>query len=237
VIHIGIDDTDTSDTEGTNQLARHIARTLPAGFSAELIVRHQLLVDPRIPYTSGNGCASILVNAQAGADTEVLLANVRQAMQQWFKPGSDPGLCMARHVAPELTAFGARCQHEPVTQMEARALAAAHGVHLEALGGNEDGVIGALAAVGLLAGGNDGRVIHLPGWEWPDSFSAAHTVAEVRARGVDVVRDETTGDDVSDGVVEIGKHLRPARRGGRVVLFVERGSNSCEPRWRAVRLP
>jgi tRNA(Ile2) C34 agmatinyltransferase TiaS len=146
VIHIGIDDTDTPDTEGTNQLARHIARNLPAGFSAELVVRHQLLLDPRIAYTSGNGCASILVNAQAGTDTELLLVTVRQAMQQWFKPGSDPGLCMARQVAPELTAFGARCQREPVTQMEARALAAAHGVHLEALGGSEDGVIGALAA-------------------------------------------------------------------------------------------
>jgi tRNA(Ile2) C34 agmatinyltransferase TiaS len=237
VIHIGIDDTDTPDTEGTNQLARHIACNLPAGFSAQLIVRHQLLLDPRIPYTSGNGCASILVNAQSGADTELLLATVRQAMQQWFKPGSDPGLCMARQVAPELTAFGARCQQEPVTQMEARALAAAHGVHLEALGGSEDGVIGALAAVGLLAGGNDGRIIHLPGWNWPDKFSATRSVEEVRARGVEFVRDEATGSDISEGVVETGKHLRPARRGGRVVLFVERGSDTLEPRWRALRLP
>ena len=42
----------------------------------------------------------------------------------------------------------------------AREIAATHGIHLEGLGGTEDGVIGALAAVGLMATHDDGRVIH-----------------------------------------------------------------------------
>ena len=51
-IHVGIDDTDTLDTPGTNQLARRLAAALPAGFAFVVALRHQLLFDPRVPYTS-----------------------------------------------------------------------------------------------------------------------------------------------------------------------------------------
>ena len=42
-------------------------------------------------------------------------------------------------------------------------LRTAHGLCLRALGGNGDGVIGALAGVGLRADGNEGRFLDLPG--------------------------------------------------------------------------
>jgi hypothetical protein len=235
MIVLGLDDTDTLDTPGTNQLARRIAGGLPPGFRATLVLRHQLLFDPRIPYTSQNGSASIAVEAEEGADRDALIASLRQAFRDWFVAGSDPGLCVAERVPAELTEFGRRCQREPVTQAEARALARASGVHLEGFGGTEDGVIGALAAAGLLAGGEDGRVVHLPGWSWPDGFNGEQSVAAIRARGVEEILVRETGVRVGRGTVDVGKHLRPSYRGGRVVLLVE--AAGADDRWRALKLP
>lgn len=234
MIFLGLDDTDTLDTPGTNQLARRIAQTPPAAFRATLILRHQLLFDPRIPYTSQNGSASIALEAEPGADRGELLEMLRRVVRQWYVPGSDPGLALARWVAPEVVAFGRRCQREPVGQAEARTLARRAGVHLEGFGGTEDGVIGALAAVGLLAGGDDGRVVHRPGWEWPDGFCGPQEVAAVRARGVDAVLVAGSGRAVEAGVVDLGKHLRPSYRGGRVVLFVEPAG--VPETWQALKL-
>src|SRR5437870_2586916 len=58
LIYVGIDDTDTLDTPGTNQLARALAAQIASTHECLLIVRHQLLDDPRVPYTSKNGSAS-----------------------------------------------------------------------------------------------------------------------------------------------------------------------------------
>src|SRR4051812_31276378 len=43
MIYVGIDDTDTLDDPGTNQLARHLVGELSNEFEARLILRHQLL--------------------------------------------------------------------------------------------------------------------------------------------------------------------------------------------------
>ena len=240
MIHIGIDDTDTLDTPGTNQLARRIAATLPPGFTCRVALRHQLLFDPRVPYTSKNGCASLLVIAEHGHRAAELLPALRREMRAWYKPGSDPGLCVAERVDRDVIGFGQLCQLDLVQQEEARTLAGAHGIHLEGFGGTEDGVIGALAAVGLLASGNDGRVVHLTGWTWPDEFSGWQSVARILDRGVVEVRERASNALVTSGTVDVGKHLRPSYRGGRVVLFVE-PAEGADPRaeapgWRALKL-
>jgi hypothetical protein len=242
VIYIGIDDTDIIGTVGTNQLARRIAATLPPGYTFRIAVRHQLLDDPRVPCTTRNGSASVTVDADPRRPPRDLLPAIRREMTAWYVPGSDPGLAVASGDVPtEIVEFGQRCQNELVTQRDARALAAGCGIHLEDFGGTGDGVIGALAAVGLIAGGNDGRVIHLPGWAWPDPFNGSHPVEALLQRGIDEVRDRHSGRPVAGGLVDIGKHLRPAYRMHRVVLFVERtGAEPAGPTpadWTAVKLP
>lgn len=217
MITVGIDDTDTIDTPGTNQLARALARRLAPWYRTVLIVRHQLLDDPRVPYTSKNGSASMLLGPRGPVDRAALIASLRAGMREWFVPGSDPGLCVAFDVPAEVMAYARRCQRELVSQAEARQLAARLGIHLEGLGGTEGGVIGALAAVGLAATGDDGRVVHIG--DWPDDLSGPQEVRLLHERGVEVVC-EATGEPVSSGLVDVGKHLRPNRRGGRNVLFV-----------------
>jgi hypothetical protein len=61
-ILIGIDDTDNEETHGTGRRARQLGDRLAADGLAEIdgVTRHQLLVDPRIPYTSHNSSACLL---------------------------------------------------------------------------------------------------------------------------------------------------------------------------------
>jgi hypothetical protein len=136
-------------------------------------------------------------------------------------------------VPSEVTEFGRRCQREIVDQADARRLADSLGIYLEGLGGTEGGVIGALAAVGLLACGDDGRVIQLG--HSPDDLSGLQDVERLGVRGVEVRR-LVSGVVVREGVVDVGKRLRPNLRGGRVVLFVA-GAEEGPGRWQAVRLP
>ena len=107
-----------------------------------------------------------------------------------------------------------------VSQSDAREVAARAGCHLEGLGGTEQGIIGALAAVALVAGGEDGRVVHVDEWPWPDDFRGLQPVAAIAARGVAEIR-TASGEAFVGAAVDVGKHLRPNWRSGRIVLFVE----------------
>lgn len=243
MIYVGIDDTDTLDDPGTNQLARHLVRELASDFRGRIILRHQLLVDPRVPCTKKNGCASIVferartdrsspLGGEGGIAT--LVDALRGLMRPWCPKGSDPGLCVAEAVPSAISAWGLRCQRELVSQAEARDLASQHGIHLEGLGGSEDGVIGALAAVGLMATKNDGRVVYYDshGTDWYD-LTGCHDVADIRARGVDEVVNIDSGEPVTAGAVDIGKRLRPNFRQDKIVLYVTR---TKAPHWEAVRI-
>src|SRR5207248_1615481 len=140
--------------------------------------------------------------------------------------------------------FGRRCQRELVRQRDARELAARAGLLLAGLGGTEDGVIGALAAIGLAAGANDGRVIYLGAAE-PDlsAVSSWHPLSELVRFGVESVCRHDTGEPVVGGSVDVGKKLRPNFRNGQTVLYVvpaENGAGNAdrltEPRWQAVKV-
>ena len=236
MIYVGIDDTDTLDTPGTNQLARALVARVASLWEPIRITRHQLFFDPRVPYTSKNGSASILLRRRGSVSLDESIREFRAGMQEWFKAGSDPGLCVTPSVPPEVIAFGRHAQQEIVTQQQARDLARENGIHLEGLGGTEDGVIGALAAVGLAATGDDGRVVHLG--DWPDNLSGPQPITMLHQRGVEVRRHDT-GDPVARGVVDVGKHLRPNMRGGKIVLFVTAISEPetpDDPDWEAIRL-
>ncbi len=218
MIFVGIDDTDILGARGTNQLAREIVRQAADRWTCRRIIRHQLLFDPRIPFTSKNGSASIALEPKNGSLLSELIELCLHVMQADFIPGSDPGLCVVESVPGAITEFGTLCQREIVVQSQARELAAAHGVFLDGLGGTEGGVIGALAAVGLAVTENDGRIIQ---WEtWPDDMSGLQAVAALAARQV-LVREFHRPVAVQHGWIDVGKHLRPNFRGGQAVVFVQ----------------
>ncbi len=214
--YIGLDDTDNLESRGTGHLARQIAAALAADHPVLGVTRHQLLVDPRVPYTKNNSSATITLDVDGNLDPQLLLERVQALVVDDFQLGSDPGLCVAGNVPAAIREFGRRTQRELVTQDEARMLAANHGVLLLGLGGDEGGVIGALAAVGLVATGLDGRYV-LVGRS--RELSGLQPVSALLEAGISAVQ-TLDGEAVMQGLIQTDK-LRPARRGGRPIAVVE----------------
>lgn len=235
---VGIDDTDIVGSKGTNQLAKSIVRTLADRWICRRVVRHQLLDDPRVPYTSKNGSASILLEPAGDASIESqiddLIAVCRQSIRDWFIEGSDPGLCVTATVPDSVVAFGRRAKSELAHRDDAFDVARSAGLHLEGLGGTNDGVIGALAAVGLATTGNDGRIVQLG--DDPEDLTGTPSVDDLHARGVEV-RDLATDQRIEAGSIRLPKKLRPNLRGHHAVLFVERSIAEGVEQFTAVKLP
>lgn len=225
MIYIGLDDTDNLDSRGTGRLAREIAGDLMRDYRVMGVTRHQLLVDPRIPYTSHNSSAAIGLEDAETVDLVELFERVKTLMLAGFVYGSDPGLCVANEAAASaLGEFGRRAQRDVLSQAEARALAEAHNVMLAGLGGSQDGVIGALSAVGLAASGEDGRYL-LVGHS--RDLGGLQEVSAVLHAGISAVL-TLEGQPVDHGLVQSEK-LRPARRGRQPVLFVEWQNDYWQP--------
>lgn len=224
-VWIGLDDTDNDESRGTGRLARQIATDLVETGDLLGVTRHQLLVDPRVPYTSHNSSAAIHLETSDGVDLSALLDRVRRAMLADFQPGSDPGLCLASGDVPaEIVEFGRRAQAEVVTQEQARRLASAFDLRLEGLGGTQDGVIGALAAVGLAACGEDGRYLLVGTIR---ALTGLQPVETLLSAGVAAVK-TMDGQLVQHGLVLADK-LRPARRSSVPVQYVDWQGDHWQP--------
>ena len=215
MIYIGIDDTDMRATRGTGHLARHIATKLADTYLLIGVTRHQLSSDPRVPCTHKNSSAVIHLNAPANAVPDVI-ERAKALMLADFIQGSDPGLCVAATVPNTITKFGYKAKETLVSQSEARTLAAQFKLSLLGLGGTEDGVIGALAAVGLAAGGEDGRYIIVGKVR---ELTGLQPVGSLLSAGITAVL-TTDGTPITNGMV-LSDKLRPARRNGRPVAYVE----------------
>ncbi len=238
---LAIDDTDALGRKpGTGRLARMLADEIAreCGLERLGVVRQQLLVDPAVPYTSHNSPACIVLSGRLGGDAvDALFARGCAWLTERHAPGSDPGLCLIREedVPDDVVAFGHRAATVVLKKSDALDLARAQGIRLAELGGTGDGVIGALAAVGLTAEGTAGRFIELGDGlrELPDPVVAS----ELRARGIVVVcaaRDAELVPD--DAPISSGDWVRPRLVGGRAVLFVEpTGGGWCTAETKRVR--
>lgn len=226
---IGIDDTDDLRSPGTGRRARALLVELAeAGLGAPAgATRHQLLVDDRIPYTSHNSSACLAWRSVDGDPAAVLTEVVElagQFLESVCPPDADPGLVVAipsrlADMAPVLVDFGRRAKREVLGTTEARDLAATLGVHLSGHGGTQDGVLGALAAVGLHLSGNDGLFITLPGlYELPSQT----TIDELRALiPLDHARDQNHRQPGPGEPIELGEWVHPVLLDGCTVLLLE----------------
>jgi hypothetical protein len=174
IILIGIDDTDNATSPGTGRLARDLSGECQARRMRPLgVTRHQFLVDPAIPYTSHNSGACIAVNCPNPDSLRFLPDFLASRAAE----GSDPGLCIAAwhghparetcptcgNITPQIIAFAQQAARCILTMPSAFAAAKEARIALCGLGGTCQGVIGALASVGMRASGNDGRFLDLPG--------------------------------------------------------------------------
>lgn len=155
---IAFDDTDNEQTLGTGHVLERFLDSCAC--ERTFITRHQLFVDKRVPYTSHNSamCAEIHCDASLAE----LAALAGRFLERERAEGSDPGLCIADLQAvcdcDALVEWGLRAKAKVLSKQEAFDRARQCSVHLSEHGGDGQGVVGALAAVGLRLSGNDGRV-------------------------------------------------------------------------------
>jgi len=217
---LGIDDTDNLESRGTGHRVRELADWLSTNHLAEPlgITRHQLLVDPRIPYTSHNSSACLAVETER---TEDVWNAARQFLLLTSATGSDVGLCLTSWdtITAEVLTFGQRAKLEVLTMLEAQQTASRSKIRSEGLTGTGGGVIGALAGIGLHRAGNDGRFLWLPGLR---GLKGKYPIEELFAKGhierVCTLEDEELS---FEQIVDVGEWIRPVLRNGKSTLYVE----------------
>lgn len=175
-----IDDTDNIDSIGTGELLENLCAELEAKGMAKggFVTRHQLFISDEIAYTSHNSSMCCELETENPKEVVVFAGTY---LERECAEGSDPGMCIyipgKESEIEALESFGKRAQAEVLTKKEAYALAEKIGaaIHLSEHGGTGEGIIGALAGVGLRLNGSDGRV---KGKIFPEQPGEILTVAD-----------------------------------------------------------
>jgi hypothetical protein len=217
---IGIDDTDNLESRGTGYRVRQLMNWLGENGLAipKGITRHQLLVDPQIPYTSHNSSACMAVETENAED---VWEACREYLLRESALGSDAGLCLAQweFVTEDIVAFARRAKLEVLTMSEVQQTVSDSGIRLAGLTGTGGGIIGALAGVGLHRAGEDGRFLWLPGLR---ELRGTYLVAQIRSTSqIDRVCTLEGADLTPETLVNLGEWVRPVLRNGKSTLFVE----------------
>ncbi len=220
LVYIGVDDTDVIGGPGTGRVARGMAEYLESLGLGRVkgVIRHQLLVDPRIHYTSHNSAKGI--EFETSHPPQDLLQPCIRYLEENFQDGSDPGVCVCspEQVTDELINYGQRAIIEVILKKDAISLASKNGIILSAVGGTGDGIIGALAAVALSVGGNDGRYVQLQGIR---EIGGLVTVSELlKTTAITAAIDEKGNVVGEQEIIDSHGWIRPSLISGNPVLRV-----------------
>jgi len=232
---IGIDDTDNKESRGTGYNSRQLAAAIEAENLGKVrgITRHQLFVHPDIPYTSQNSSACLEVTTNNYNEIKVFCRNF---MLQIGAVGSDVGLCIIRKdiVSEEIIKWGVDAKSIVLKMDDAVEKVHRNEIYLEGLTGTKDGIIGALAAVGLRAGGNDGRFIWLNSKKnLRDIEHDIHKVEDlIKNAGIDMVQPIEKDVVNPSEKVYLNNWARPVLRDNNSVLLIEKTINNNSYDWK-----
>ncbi len=227
LILIGIDDTDNKASRGTGRLARLLScECEKRGLQPVGVTRHQFLLDPAIDYTSHNSGACIGICGDDGIEAATFAFDF---VAQRSAEGSDPGVCIARAdtVGSSIVEFAKAANKKLLKIEDAFNLARADSIALQGLGGScqprllegrGQGVIGALASVGLRAAGVGGRFIDLPGLRELPRCVDAQTYNKM---GIEIEYKSDCRQLSSSDMVDGLGWVRPRLISGKPVLVVE----------------
>lgn len=159
---VAIDDTDMPGTKGTGWLVQEMCELMQSKglATSSAISRHQLFVHEDVPFTSHNSSMSFEMDLQGG-DIEKATSFMVCFLKERAQKGSDPGLCIldpqSHGDLSDLFQYARNAKTTVLSKDIAYDQAEKLGVYLSEHGGTGDGVIGALAGVGLRMLGEDGR--------------------------------------------------------------------------------
>lgn len=232
---IGIDDTDNKESRGTGHNSRQLAAAIEAENLGHVIgiTRHQLFIHPDIPYTSQNSSACLEITTDS---YNKIVDFCREFMLNIGAVGSDVGLCIVDRikVPDEIVKWGVDAKSVVLKMEDAIDKAQRNEIYLEGLTGTKDGIIGALAAVGLRTSGNDGRFIWLNSKKnLRDIECGIYDVEElVGQAGINIV--QPIGEEVVNlkDKVYLNEWVKPVLRNSSSVLLVEKIKNNNSYEWK-----
>jgi hypothetical protein len=126
-------------------------------------------------------------------------------------------------VPNEVIKWGQTAKVDLVNRTLAAKLANDLGIKLIGLTGTQDGIIGAMAGVGLRASGNDGRFVSLGGVDIR-GVTGVHTVKEIKSLiGIEkVVTLDGSETEESTKICFTNGWLRPALKNGLVTIVLNK---------------
>ncbi|MEG2547113.1 MAG: hypothetical protein RSA60_01580 [Eubacterium sp.] len=228
-IYCCIDDTDNIDSPGTGTLADEIVAQI---HNANLgrcapVTRHQLYIHPDIPYTSHNSSMCFSLETSENCYHKIIqLAS--EHLNKTAASGSDPGLAVLLFQSQtdysSLINFGLSAQKEVLTKENAFDCASKNKIHLSEHGGTGQGVIGALAGIGLRLTGNDGEVKGSLKNTLPDGDYKIDQLLALEK--IDSIVDMANGMPLSDDAfVHLENPSKAVWHNSQAVLFVQKVGN------------
>jgi len=237
ILLLGIDDTDNESSRGTGYQARRLGHTIQESGLGELraVTRHQLLVDSRIDYTSRNSSACLVLEANKDY-VPALIDLARSELIARCAPDSKVGISLAELSAVDdaIQEFGRAAKNKVLSIDAAQSPGHQREIHIEGIKGSGAGVIGALAAIGLHASGNDGRFVWLPKLRDLEGRYSVAALTEL----LDVQVETISGDVLPlSAEIEALEWMRPILREGRAIILAEKENVDGKIGWRFADKP
>lgn len=241
-VFICIDDTDTIDSKGimgTGTIAEMIKSMLELKFGpCAYITRHQLLIHEDVPYTSHNSCMCLEAEINENDYEDAKKACIA-LLEKEHLLGSDPGFCMVKREEiidkEALIKYGNDTKKLLMTKEIAYDLASHCHIHLSEHGGTGQGVIGALAGVGLRLGGEDGEIKGTLKQQMGKQF-AYQTLMSLPI--IDKIVDINMKKISEKALINIGERSKTILKGGKQVLVVQKVADkegelyeTCNKKW------
>lgn len=224
MIYVGIDDTNNEESVGTAKFTRMVASKIAEKFRVYGVTRHQLCQDNEIDYSVHNFCAVIHVEADK-SHLNTIFSIARTEITNNFNIGSDPGLAAAHEstVSSSVVSFGLDAKYRVVKKATVFSLVNNSEIVIEGFGKAGNGVVGALAGVGLASTKNDGRFVQLGDLR---KIRQPESVQKFLNSGIDKII-TLDGVVVEDGTIfnTDNKPVKPSPVNGEVILFVEPVNN------------
>ncbi|MFC2746907.1 MAG: hypothetical protein ACFN4I_01480 [Campylobacter concisus] len=220
-----IDDTDELGGEiSTGSLAQEIALEISSFAKVSFITRHQLLLDPRINYTSHNSSMCLVAKISKEQKQKVLDIALELLTNKCAK-SAEPGIAAVFKDdikdTKALINFGKNAKNMLLTTKQAFEKACEQNVFLKALMPNANGVIGALAGIGLRLSGDDGKIRGKFKLNEPKLSVAKLTELPF----IEAVLDENFKELAKDEMINLGGTLKPIFWHHKATLLVWKDKN------------
>jgi hypothetical protein len=204
---------------GTGKFARIIAGEISKKYPVYGVTRHQFYVHQDINFSLHNFGAVVHIDTKE-KHVDDIFELVKEVMQNNFNEGSNPGLAVAHEscISPAIVAYGKDAKETVLTSKRAWNLALNSNIQLESIGGNGNGIIGAIAGLGLALTKNDGRFLQIGKMR---KLKGPQPVEKLIDAGIDAIF-TPDGCSVTEGVIfnEGNKPVKPCSINGEVALFV-----------------